>query len=88
MKIQFLVSLNFLFPCATLQFTNCITCYPPVHKLYHVLPSSSLARSLKPLQFPDCITVLRATLQFIDCITCSPPVPWLEHVLVMQLVLI
>ena len=31
-------------------------------------PSSSLARSRAPLQFPDYIT-------------CSPPVPWLYHVL-------
>ena len=31
-------------------------------------PSSSLAGSRAPLQFPDCIT-------------CSPPVPWLYHML-------
>ena len=27
--------------CAPLQFSDCITCYPPVPRLYHVLPSSS-----------------------------------------------
>ena len=51
---------------APLQFPDCITCYPPVLRLYHVLTpvprlhhvlsSSSLAVSRAPLQFPDCIT--------------------------------
>ena len=51
-----------------LQFPGCITCYPPVPRLHHVLSCSSLA-------------VSRATLQFPDCITYSPAVPWLYHVL-------
>ena len=41
---------------APLQFPDCITCYPLVPRLHHVLSSSSLAVSHAPLQFPDCIT--------------------------------
>ena len=41
---------------APLQFPDCITCYPPVPRLHHVLSSSSLAVSHASLQFPDCIT--------------------------------
>ena len=44
-------------------------------------PSSSLAGSRAPLQFPASQTVSRATLQFPDCITYSPTVPWLYHML-------
>ena len=43
-----------------------ITCYPPVSRLYHVLPYSTQTAS-------------RALLQFPGCITCSPPVPKMYH---------
>ena len=45
---------------APLQFPDCITCYPPVSRLHHVLSSSSQ-------------TVSRATLEFTKCIMPPPP---------------
>ena len=49
--------------------------------LHHVLPSSSLAESSAPLQFPDCITCYPPVPRLYHDITCSPPVPRLYHVL-------
>ena len=39
--------------CALLQFPGCITCSPPVPRLYHVLPSSSQNVSCSPPPFGD-----------------------------------
>ena len=47
---------------APLRFPDCITCYPPVSRLHHVLSSSSQ-------------TVSRATLEFTKCIMPPPPPP-------------
>ena len=49
--------------------------------LHHVLPSSSLAESSAPLQFPDSITCYPPVPRLYHDITCSPPVPRLYHVL-------
>ena len=49
--------------------------------LHHVLPSSSLAESSAPLQFPDCITCYPPVPRLYHDITCSPPVPRLYNVL-------
>ena len=51
---------------APLQFPDCITCYPPVSRLHHVLSSSSQ-------------TVSRATLEFTKCIMPPPPPPIWRH---------
>ena len=51
---------------APLQFPDCITCYPRVPRLHHVLSSSSK-------------TISRATLEFTKCIMPPPPLATLER---------
>ena len=58
---------------APLQFPDCITCYPPVPRLHHVLSSSSLAVSHAPLQFPDCITCYPRVHKMYHAPTPPPP---------------
>ena len=53
-----------VFSCWIIDFL----CFALMNYLHHVLPSSSLAGSRAPLQFPDCIT-------------CYPSVPRLHQVL-------
>ena len=59
---------------APLQFPDCITCYPPVPRLHHMLSSSSLAVSHAPLQFPDCITCYPRVHKMYH--TPAPPPPF------------
>ena len=73
-----------IFYFAGLYFFLFFTNYIPASRA----PSSSLAGSRAPIQFPNyhalpssSLAVSRAPLQFPGCITCSPPVPWLYHVL-------
>ena len=61
---------------APLQFPDCITCYPPVSRLHHVLSSCSLAVSHAPLQFPDCITCYPRVHKMYHAPAPPPPPLW------------
>ena len=73
-----------IFYFAGLYFFLFFTNYMPASRA----PSSSLAGSRAPIQFPNyhalpsrSQTASRAPLQFPGCITCSPPIPRLYYVL-------